>query len=89
MQAKNSIGVRELKARTTEIIRLVRTKGTEIQITYHGQVVARLIPVRSTEAAAKTAAVWTDLDRLADEIGSHWPKKVSAVQAVREGRREL
>jgi prevent-host-death family protein len=90
MQTRQSIGVRELKERTTEILRRVRLKGTEIQITYRGKVVARLIPVRQSKSTSPaSAAIWTDLDRLAAEIGARWPKGVTAVDAVREGRREL
>jgi hypothetical protein len=49
-----------------------------------------MIPVHETLPVSKdTAAVWTDLDRLAAEIGTRWPARVSAVDAVREGRREL
>lgn len=90
MQKRQSIGVRELKEHTTEILRKVRLKGAEIQITYRGQVVARLIPVRQSKSAARaSAALWTDLDQLATEIGARWPPQVSALDAVREGRREL
>lgn len=34
-------------------------------------------------------ATLTNLNLLATEIGKHWPDGVSAVDAVREGRREL
>jgi hypothetical protein len=33
------------------------------------------------------AAVWTNLDQLAAEIGAHWPEGVSAAEAVRQERR--
>jgi antitoxin (DNA-binding transcriptional repressor) of toxin-antitoxin stability system len=35
------------------------------------------------------SAVWTHLERLAAEIGAHWKGNVSAVDAVRDVRREL
>jgi antitoxin (DNA-binding transcriptional repressor) of toxin-antitoxin stability system len=47
------------------------------------------------ELAAEISASLADeqtlesMDRLALEIGTHWPNGVSAVDAVREGRREL
>src|SRR5690349_10197015 len=46
---------------------------------------------RSNNANEITAdlAVLTSLNTLADEIGKHWPEGVSAVEAIREGRREL
>lgn len=85
-----SIGVRELKQRTSEVLRRVREKGESVEVTYRGQVIARLVPVpRPTTADKEWAAVWSDLDRLAAEIGERWPKGRSAADAVREGRREL
>jgi len=85
-----SIGIRELKARTSQVIREVRLHGGEVDITHHGRVVARLVPVAAPRPAARrSAAVWSTIDRVAREIGRRWPKGVSAVQAVREGRRDL
>jgi hypothetical protein len=43
-------------------------------------------PEDSTRAAA---AVWSDLDRLAQDIRARWPKRLTAAAAVREGRRAL
>ncbi len=85
----HSIGVRELKEHTGEILRRVREQGEELEITYHGRAIARLIPIRSTPAPANLTPVWADLDRLAVEIGARWPAGVTATEAVSEGRREL
>ena len=90
MQTTRSVGVRELKQHTTKILRQVRQRSVEVQITYHGQIIARLLPVRLTKPTLpRRSPVWTDLDELAAEIGARWPAKVSAVDAVREGRRKL
>ena len=76
--------------RTSQVIREVRIHGGEVDITHHGRVVARLVSVASPRPASRrSAAVWSTIDRVAREIGRRWPKGVSAVQAVREGRREL
>jgi prevent-host-death family protein len=84
-----SIGVRELKAHTSRILRRVREKGEAVEVTYRGRPVARLVPVSKQESGvAEAAAVWSDLDRLAAEIGARWAG-LSATEAVREGRREL
>jgi prevent-host-death family protein len=80
-----TVGVRELKQQTSELIRRVRERGDEIRVTHHGKVVARIIPV--APSAEETGRAWDDLDRLADEIGKCWPKGVTAAQAVSEGRR--
>jgi prevent-host-death family protein len=80
-----TVGVRELKQQASELIRRVRESGDEIQVTYYGMVVARLLPV--APKAEETGRRWDDLDRLADEIGKHWPEGVTASQAVSEARR--
>jgi prevent-host-death family protein len=86
----SAVGVRELKARASEILRRVREDGEIVEITYRGRVVARLVPAEPTSADIdETRAVLTDLQRLAEEIGTKWPAGVSAVDAVREQRREL
>jgi len=85
-----SIGIRELKARASRVIREVRIRGTEIDVTHHGRVVARLVPVTPGRPAnRRSAAAWSTIDRVAREIGRRWAKDRSAVAAVREGRREL
>jgi prevent-host-death family protein len=78
-----TVGVRELKQQTSELIRRVRERGEEILVTHHGKVVARILPASSPEDARLT---WENLDRLAMEIGTRWPQGVSAMQAVSEGR---
>jgi prevent-host-death family protein len=83
-----SVGVRELKQRTSALLRRVRDHGEEVDVTLHGRVIARLVPVRPAAAArGRRRAAWTDLDRLAREIGERWPRGQSAARAVREARR--
>jgi prevent-host-death family protein len=85
-----TVGVRELKQRTTQVLRRVREKKEKIQVTYRGKVVALLVPVSESErpaASAAESAAWADLDELAAEIGAHWPAGVSAVDAIRQDRR--
>jgi prevent-host-death family protein len=84
-----TIGVRELKLHTSQVLRRVRERGEEIEVTHHGRVVARLVPVARPRSPRRARAAWSTLDRVAREIGAHWPKGWSAVKAVREGRREL
>jgi prevent-host-death family protein len=82
------IGVRELKEKASEVIRRVREDKQSYTVTYRGRVVARLVPAdRADEDDFEE--IWADMDRLAEEIGKKWPKGVSAVDAVREQRREL
>ena len=84
-----TIGVRELKARATEIMRRVREEGTAFEVTYRGRAVARLVPIAQPTTAQSVEAFLERLDRTAEEIGRRWPEGVSAVEAVREVRRDL
>jgi antitoxin (DNA-binding transcriptional repressor) of toxin-antitoxin stability system len=89
-KVRRSVGVRELRQHATEIVRQVRVKRATVQITYRGKVIAQLVPIREPIPMPKEISMlWTDLDRLATEIGARWPPQMSAVDAVREGRREL
>lgn len=79
-----SVGIRELKQRTSELIRMVRESGNKIQITYRGEVVALLIPV--TRSQQDEAQAWAEIDHLAAEIGARWPEGLSAAEAITESR---
>lgn len=82
------IGIRELGSSASKIIRRVREKGETVDISYRGKVVARLIPITTPKPDPKALNnIWADLDEVAQEIGRYWPKGVSAVEAVNEGRR--
>jgi len=83
------IGVRELKEHTSDILRRVREEHRMYEITFRGRAVARLVPVVEPEVTADPAAFWEELDRVAQEIGMRWPNGMTAVEAVREQRREL
>ena len=82
-----TVGIRELKRKASELIRKVREDGAEVQITYHGKVVALLVPVAEADQTVQEAKAWTDIDHLAAEIGARWPKGLSASQAIAEDRR--
>ncbi len=83
------IGIRELKLRTSEVLRQVREGQETVSITYRGRVVARLVPVDAGEKRAESLGVWSDMDELAAEIGARWPVGVTAAKAVREQRRDI
>ncbi len=85
-----TVGIRELKQQTSKILRQVREKGEIVDITYHGETIARLVPVRPSHQAKKEEAnIWADLDQLTAEITARWPDGVNAVDAVRDVRRDL
>ena len=79
-----TVGIREFKQQASALVRLVRETGKDVQVTYHGEVVALLIPVKRAKSSDQA---WAKLDNLAAEIGARWPKGGSAVDAVSEARR--
>ncbi|CAN5817739.1 hypothetical protein BH23CHL2_BH23CHL2_07550 [soil metagenome] len=86
----SSVGIKELKQDASRILRRVREHGESFDVTYHGKVVARLVPANVPEAEPVThEEFWAEWDALAREISRNWPEGLSAVDAVREGRREL
>lgn len=82
-----TVGVRELKQQASELVRRVRETGEKIQVTYHGKVVALLVPVNPAADGEVHNRAWDELDSLAAEIGAMWPEGVSAAHAVAEARR--
>ncbi len=82
-----SVGVRELKQRTSEILREVEERGEEVRVTRRGQVIARIVPVPTAAVKTRAQEVWAEMDRLAEQIAARWPEGVSATEAVAEQRR--
>ncbi|MBL7161046.1 MAG: type II toxin-antitoxin system Phd/YefM family antitoxin [Anaerolineales bacterium] len=89
------IGIRELKARASEIVRTVREKRARYVVTHRGRPVAILMPLESTEAPApahtiqneNSGSAWEELKRLGEEIGREWQSEKSAVEILSETRR--
>ena len=87
-----TIGVRELKDSLGSVLADVRQKSEEIEITYHGEVIARIVPVtkpKPTRRKKVLGAAWASMDELATQISAAWPGNVSAVESIRDIRREL
>lgn len=76
-EKREEIGVRELKAKASEIIRHIREERASYSITYRGEVVATLGPAGPPRELDE--AFWTDLNDLRRRITAHWqPKDLSA-----------
>ncbi|MBI4310686.1 MAG: type II toxin-antitoxin system Phd/YefM family antitoxin [Chloroflexi bacterium] len=83
------VGVRELRQKASQLLRELQQDREPIVITSRGKAVARLVPLETEESReARFQATWARMDELADEIAASWPAGVSAVEAVREQRRE-
>jgi prevent-host-death family protein len=89
--AMKTFDASELIEHIDEVLRMVEEEGETIEITNHGEVIAHIVPVPESQPSVESAKrdVWVDLDRLAVEISAHWPAEVSAVDAVRDVRRDL
>jgi prevent-host-death family protein len=86
----DSVGVRDLRARTSEILRRVSENKETIEVTSHGRPIARIVPIARREVdKEKLREMWASLDDLSARIGERWPEGVSAVDAIREQRRDL
>jgi prevent-host-death family protein len=89
------VGVRELRQRTSEVLRRVREDGIEYVITYQGRPGAMLPPVDAerVEAAVGQASKrsvtggWETYAQLAEEVRQAWPAEQSTQDLVGEIRR--
>jgi prevent-host-death family protein len=83
------VGVRELKANTSELLRQVSEKGEVVEVTRHGQVIARLVPASTPLPDRDANGAWTKLKELSAQISALWPADVSAEEAINDVRRDL
>lgn len=80
------IEAQELETNAGEILRQVES-GQIVEVTRQGQVVARLVPVQhAANNRERVRQALADIDKLAAEIGKHWPEGVSAEDAVNDVR---
>ena len=85
------VGVRELKARASEIIRAVRDRRARYVITYRGRPVGLLLPLEEAGqvegAAGPGTDAWEELTRLGEEIGRGWQSPLTSTELLAEMRR--
>ncbi len=85
-----SIGVRELKAHASEILREVQEQRAEYLITHRGRAVARLVPAEPPAASQAEIEAWlAEWEEIAAEIGRLAPERVTTEEVIRDMRREL
>ena len=82
------IGIRELKARASEIVRAVRERRARYTITYRGRPVGVLLPLdEATRADALTEGdAWEELARLGEEIGQGWQSPLTSTELLSDMR---
>jgi prevent-host-death family protein len=84
------IGVRELKAHASEIVRDVRERNGRYIVTYRGRPVGILAPLEAApyDAGGESAAgVWEELTRLGEEIGRGWQSPLTSAELLADMRR--
>ena len=86
------IGIRELKARASEIVRAVREHRTRYLITYRGRPVGVLLPLEQVPALAvanetSDGDVWRELQALGEAIGRGWQSPLTSTELLSEMRR--
>jgi prevent-host-death family protein len=81
-----TVGVRELKEHTSEILKVVIEEGESLELTLRGRPVARIVPIEKTDREKVEREFWEHTRELQRRIAEKWPQGVSAVDAVREGR---
>ena len=87
------VGVRELKAHASEIIREVREQRARYVITYRGRPVGLLMPLDEASTGLPPLSeeagthAWEALTRLGKEIGREWRSPLTSSELLSEMRR--
>ena len=89
------VGVRELKNRTTEIVRDVRENRAEYVVTYQGRPVAIILPLDTERAEAEMVRAgknaisgnWEQYEQIAQEIRDAWPADLTTQDLIDAIRR--
>jgi len=67
-------------------MRKVSQEGQQYDVTNRGRVVARIVPAPKRMTDEEFRAFWEEWERQAEETSKYWPKGLTAVEAIREGR---
>ncbi len=81
------IGIRELKARTSEVVRSVKEGRARYVVTQRGVPVAVIIPIEALPPEKSADEVWERLMKIREELGKGWQSEKSAVEILSEMRR--
>ena len=81
------IGIRELKARASGIVRAVKEKRARYVVTQRGVPAALIIPLDAVVTKPSDDEVWERLLKIREELGKGWQSEKSAVEILSEMRR--
>ncbi len=81
------MGVREIKTHWSEVLNQIIENGETIEVTKRGEVIARVIPVRTNQPDSQSVrAALTDIEVLRAEISKAWPKEQSVQDVINDIR---
>ncbi|NOH12432.1 MAG: type II toxin-antitoxin system prevent-host-death family antitoxin [Chloroflexi bacterium] len=89
----NDLGIRELKAKASEILRTVREQGSRYVITHRGRPIAILSPVETIERSTIDPESengenrWQELEDLGHKISVAWQSEQSSAEILAAMRR--
>ncbi len=83
------VGIRELKARAPQVVREVRETGEAVDITYRGEVVARLSPAREARGHGDFVTAWKHFDEVVREVGKRTRSPKGKTKPAAGWRRDL
>ena len=85
------IGLRELKARASEVVRRVKEQRARYVVTHRGRPVALIVPIENSEVTTPLAGdqpvAWTELVQLGEEIARNWTSPETSQEILDEIRR--
>jgi prevent-host-death family protein len=81
------IGIRELKAQASDVIRAVKENRARYVVTQRGVPAALIIPLDAVVTKSSDDEVWERLTKLREELGKGWQNEKSAVEILSEMRR--
>jgi prevent-host-death family protein len=81
------IGIRELKSRTSEVVRSVKEERARYVITQRGKPAALIVPLDAAPPEGMADQVWDRLLEIGKKVSEGWRNKQSAVEILSEIRR--
>lgn len=82
-----SVGVRELRERTTQILREVGETGETVQVTYHGRVMAQLVPPARQASREEIQRALERMRDLSRRISAHVTEPTDSSTLMQDERR--
>lgn len=83
------VGIRELKAETSVIIRQVREAGAEYVVTHRGHPVAVILPLQDSQARAARPSqeLLAEMAELRQRIAGSWQTEKGGLDLLEDQRR--